>query len=323
MFDTIIDFLNRKPLVGIVIIVLFLTILVRMHNDKCKYEGFNNSSPSDMIDSQCVSHLDDVFKQNYEGPSKKVNFRCKIGDKIYYLANTPISDCKNMNQSTGQIELDCNENALVLIPENEIDERLVSYKKKLETNKQICNAQKKILDDSNKQESKNDYPECYVTRQFIHDFDVMEYISSTKKSGDKRQSTKKGVSVPKVDNTNNSYARISKDLYSTKNKLLTCGDYGGDINDAKLSVVEKISNDMGGIIGGTKSYIVVNLFFEAHDTRNGYKLFNTDGTPKIKNLYLSACKDLKCKSNNVEYIRVCLTDNPIDSSILDFEPAIV
>jgi hypothetical protein len=317
MLDRIVDFLNKNPALGIIIIVVALYILWTIYTDSCVKEGFES------VENGCVDHKDVVFKENYEGRSKMVNFRCKIGDKYYYMVNMKVSDCENIKVSSEEVE--CGENVLVLMEESELKEKLKQYENSLDVSRKVCKAKKKIECESVEEHNcDRDYPECDIQRQFTHDFEVTEFITSKPKVGERRKYIVKGVSVPKMDGSPNSPVKLSKNLYSGNKKLIMCGDSGSDVEDTKLMVVEKINNDKGGIIGGTRAYVTVRLMFETPVLGGDEKpMYESDGSPRLKQLYITACKDVKCKSGANEYTRLCLTDNSVDPSIIDFEPVSV
>jgi hypothetical protein len=319
MLDGFIDFLNKNPALGIIIIVAALYILMTIYSDSCEREGFES------VENNCIDHKDVVFKENYEGRSKMINFRCKLEDKYYYMVNMKVSDCMGAPESPESSEVECGENVLVLMEESELREKLKQYETSLDNSRKLCKAKKKIeCESGEKQNCDRDYPECDMRRQFTHDFEVTEFITSKPKIGERRKYIVKGVSDPKFDDGLNSPVKLSKNLYSVNKKLLLCGDSGSDVDDTKLMVVEKINSDKGGIIGGSRAYITVRLMFETAQLGGDDKpMYESDGSPKLKQLYITACRDVKCRSGTNEYVRLCLTANSIDPSIIDFEPVSV
>lgn len=313
MLDKIVDFLNKNPILGLVIIFVALYVLWLLYAESCE-EGFDSVSGTES------KQLDSMFKENYEGKTKMVNFKCKGSDgKNYYMVNMKISSCENIN--TAQ-DIDCGENVLVLMEESELQEKLKQYESSLAVQHKVCNATNKIKCEAAKEQNcDRDYLECNISRQFTHDFEVSEFIKTNPKAGERRKYIIKGVSMPKTEGSVHSPVKLSKNLYTDKKSPL-CGDFGSDVEDTKLMVVEKINDTRGGIIGGLTDHITVKLMFETPVLGQDKRPMFADGAMKMKTLYISAC-DTKCKSGGIEYTRLCLTDNDIDPAILDFEPILV
>lgn len=294
MFNKIIEFLNDNVIIGFIVILFAVTIIMDFYNQK-KVEGFEGTDEQKM----CIEHKDTIFKQNYEGRTKLLNFRCVVDGKKYYLANMRVSEC----EQTEEKQIDCNNSILVLIPEDEMREKYMQYKKDIEIKQKICNAEYKIKCEADKKDNcDREYEQCKHEYQYIHDFQVTEYIDSTSVNKERKYMIR-GVSTPKMEGSQHNPTIINNEL-AEKNVKLVCGDVGGNLEKSKIHIIEQIV-DKGGIIGGLGSYITVRLGFD-----NGEKQ------------YISVCRENKCKSLGKEYMRVCITNND-NKDILDFEPIIV
>uniref|UniRef100_A0A6C0E9J4 Uncharacterized protein n=1 Tax=viral metagenome TaxID=1070528 RepID=A0A6C0E9J4_9ZZZZ len=302
MLNEIIEYFENNLMIGLIIIVALLFLL-------SKY----NKEHFDSVGNSCNAK-DKIFKSHYEGRSKLVNFSCKLNGKRYYLANMKSGLCESLSESF----VDCAENILVLIPEDEIKEGYKKYSDEYETNKKLCNSQEKAKCQGKENAvCSEEYEACATKKQYIHDFEVVEFIES-KPSGE-RKYTIRGVSSPKQFNINDSPVKLSKNMYYKSD--VVCGDSASDAEDTKLMIAEKYRNDRGGIIGGLESFIWVNLYFETQVKINGTPIF--DGSiPRMKKIYVSICDNIVCKYSGKEYPRICFTDNEIDKNIINFEPMI-
>lgn len=279
---------------------------------------------------------DDNFKNLFEGRTRKVNFKCKIGDKEYYLITMRLSDCdKITNPTIIGAEFECSSIFLGLMEASELENKLKDYLKELEIQKQLCNYEKKLrceaknntLKENETKEICSDINEqCEFERMFIHDFIVTEY--SEIDAEEQRRGKKyimKGTPVGKLPNIQNTESIINIGLFNTQQRNLVCGDITENFDEAKFMVIETPVPVDGGIAGGGTSPVSVKFVFESQLRRNGVPIFKAGGKPEMMQYYLGVCKHDKCKgpSEGKEILRVCLYDNPSEEGTISLLPNLV
>lgn len=340
MFEEIINFLNDRPLVGILIIVIIIYLLIDSHMTCNKKISCNKNEHLDgtVTNQTYLLNNDDKFNESYVGPTKTVNFKCTINNVDYYLANMKTTECTNI--TLGPTE--CTDAVMLLVNVDDINQMLVDYLKKININEQKCISNRKIdcintaSNDTDKKKCDIDEPSCKETRMFYHDFNVMQIFEKDFQNvAGKRKYIIKGTSIPKFNGIKY-HTMINQHLNYDKNINLLCADtYNyGNVNFpkeyAEIVVVERELKNDGGIIGGAGVNIRIKLrlmtrvvISSADDTgKITYTpLMDNTGKPRMKVSYVGICPNTSCKhANGKTYPRICLYDDILDPNVLEFEP---
>lgn len=309
IINSVTGFLNNNPVIGIILILVFIIILMIIYNNRCRREGFEEvQSENKAIRQECdcsgINNITDkAFHDDFVGKNKIVNFKCELDNHEYYLVNVTKAECLGSSE-----ENECYQNILMLMDVSDVESNLKTYTSDLEKNRKVCNLKAELDCDQNKsgsEECKREYPHCVSDRMYIHDFTVIEQLNDQKDKP--RQYIIKGVAKPSLPGDVSVPAMLTKNIYDAFGIPTVCSDSGA-YETAKISVVEKQIDNKGGIIGGLNSHINVKLYFESKDQ---------------KKVYLSACKDKTCMYNGKKYMRVCLTEDHMDPTVLILEPFIV
>lgn len=324
----IIKFINENiTYIAILICLLAIWLIYVDYSKENEYEHMINNISSEIFHET-------IFKQN-----KKINFRCTIDGVNYYLAQIPVNSCEK------QLDLECINSMIVLVPEKNMEVDLERYNRMLKSNVEICNMSRTIKcknglvqpRQGENEECEKEWEQCKIERNYIHDY-MLEEV--TKKDDKTRKYLFKGTSIPNLENSMD-LTMLNQHLVYENGSSVMCGDsylYGnGKTNDehAEVIVSERITGKTG-IIGAIPP-IKVKLMFNTQAVIVG-KDPNT-GSPKYIRYpdkkaftYIGLCKStptetFTCKHGSFEYKRICLVSESEkftnENLVLEFDPIVV
>lgn len=355
MLENITEFLDKNIFISIIIVIVFVYLLWNYLTSRCT--GEDKKEHLEIKEHMGISNpviSSDVFSKRFStesNPTLKVNFRCKIGDTDYYLANMQINENKNEIKKNG-IRKDCGSSALVLIPVDELKNNLENYLIGLDEIKDDCateskrNCMKKLKKDKGKsyvisaeEEAECNIPPryCNYNRFYTHDFIIQEVSEQVDTCNPVRKYLFKGTNIPTLKNAPNP-TMINQQIYYDdivpEIISIVCGDdyaYGNEVENknqyGEVLVSESVV-DSGGIIGGPENIKVkllmntqVKISGSAKD-KNGVPIYTT--LPEtMESSYIGVCKeatasgdiDFTFKSTNGNsYKRICLISENLTSS---------
>jgi hypothetical protein len=293
----------------------------------------------------------DLFSKRFSigsNPTQKVNFRCKINNTDYYLANMQMSENTNKIRKNN-MQKDCGFSALVLIPVDELKNNLENYLVGLgeikddcaTESKRNCMKQLKINKNQSYIISAEDEAECTIPphycnykRFYIHDFIIQEVSGQVDKYNPVRKYLFKGTYTPTFKNAP-SPTMINQQIYYDdivpEPIPIVCGDeypYGNEVEYKNQYGEVLVSESVGqeGIIEGQEN-IKVKLLMNTQVKLSGK---DKNGVPtyiplpeKMESSYIGVCKepsgstdiDFTFKSTNGKsYKRICLISTNLTSS---------
>lgn len=355
MLEKISKFLNDNPLLGILIVLLLVVLLWNIFDKKEKY-----TEHLDVAINKCDVNTDHNFGSSFvskpNSAQKLVNFRCKIGDKEYYLSSKNISECKNdANVAIGDENktkpqaTDCTY-ALVLIEKKELEESMHKYNRIANRHSKICDFTKKThclyelpdpdnpsKDDKEKCDKRDDA--CVVNNQYHHDFMVKEVASPN--PGDLNKYIIMGAMHDPEKKSPSAITMINQYHHGHDGIKFVCADdFGykkpGVLDEyAEIMVWEEVNKKSdSGIIGGAgnehslkvtlKFNTPINLTPTNPNDPNKYlftpSVDSSTGKHRTESSYLGICVDDNDKCGNS--FRVCLYKDSNDIKVLKFEPVL-
>ena len=128
MFDQIIQFFEKNPIVGVIVAITLMVIILQLN--KCNSAQENLDGSIALLPTAPAEVTDKSFYDGFVGGNKLINFKCKIGDKEYYMACVKVDGCMTV-PTPGAAPIisgpDCDNVALILIDKDDIESNLHNY----------------------------------------------------------------------------------------------------------------------------------------------------------------------------------------------------
>jgi len=345
MLDKIIEFFNNNPIKGLLLVLTVVALLIYYlkHNSHEHFAEHMKGADSDI-------NTDNEFSKLVLG-SKFINFKCKIGDTEYYLANIKKTSNKYLPDNCLPNETKCANSIPVLIKKTKIDNKLSDYIRDLNLESSTCAEKEKsecklVKGKSEDELAKCDipHPKCSPNRQFYHDFKIIDETNQIGTNNDKtcaeiatdkirRRYRFTGTSIPESNGSRFNTTFNQRDYYEEHINTL-CADEPASYNDhkeyANIFVIERsdITND-GGIMYPEGHKLRVKLRFNGAKflTEKIQQIDQTTGKPVVVPTYIGYCDIKQCPKDAIvgseAYIGICLYDDSSHPNVLEFEPIII
>lgn len=348
MLDQIANYFNNNPLIAILLVILALVVIWSIYCKSCQSsEHLDPTISSDGLNNlpKCDPNTDQGFYKEYVGATKLINFKCTYNGKEYYLASVNMADCSNITPDDLKKAPDCTNTTLVLLDKEDVDAQLKLYLSDIANDEKICvytknlECSSKVSSEEAKTQCFNEqHPECKAQRFFNHDFIVTEIIQQMTPSGvlPRRKYIIRGTSKP-LKNGSSIPTMINQHLFENNGINKLCSDsfaYGSDINKnnySEIIVIEKPNTTQTSILGNGDSS-TVNLAMVTHQFIEGtdpetkqpiiHKLYDVNNQLKTMLSFVASCDKAVCTLNGRDYTRVCLTNDQLSTSILNFTPVL-
>jgi hypothetical protein len=335
MLHATIEYINRNPLLFILIILILVLIVWNLFENKCTLNETMAASSEvaptvvpatpatpampkvsvaeSPVKQECCPCPATSVLDKYVNNNTLVNFHTKINNVDYFLTAMPNLNCDGFKKSWEE----CNNNVVALVPASVINNYLANYKTSLNDEMQKCNFNAK-LQCSHKTSSaeadklcNKEYPECKRMRHFICDFLISEVPATG--SASTTPKTYKLLSFPLAMSNVNSPSYLVNQIGGATSNTALCADTLPTVNNfiASLNILE-------GSAGKFK------LRFNRQIQVGKSLLYDTaDNSPKLKFVYVGKCATQTCKYDNNQLTRVCLLDDPVDPNVLEFDIQVV
>lgn len=325
---------------NVILILCFITIILLV-----KIQVKNNLQ-IEKFDNAKSSQIEKIVEEN-----KLVSFQTTIGTTSFYIATVQQSNISLPKDLPKNMPLDCEDVALILVPSDEIDSLYKTYMRDISAEVAMCTHGENEMCNKNDPKLKCDksYLHCQIVPQYHHQFNIYKLEDSSNLSDSQPNNTLiidplpvipgsdqpishsdtptvyyniKGVSDPPHFDLSTGFlskyqpilsknSTISADLYTNAKRELCCGNSNAPITDKKIFFTEKIVNNV--------TYITIGIMTKQKDVDTPLWL----STCPLNNLFpttmFSEPNAMGIKPVKY-YPRVCLTANPLDRTILYFNP---